>query len=155
MFSTVSNAWGHTMEILLAVALMAALFVPIEQLWSSSASSVQVVDSVGRWDLVEVEQFGGSEAGSGTSVEMTMEWGLFTRAFIGRRLAALAEELERLDRDPDVFAKAFHTLVARAAYEELLVEASRLADQPSRPLVRSLDFELLGPTTVLNEELEV
>jgi hypothetical protein len=155
MAEPLSNAGGQIMQILLAVALMAALLVPLEQLWSPSASSVQVADRVSQWDLVEVEQPGAGGAAWGDSVEMTMEWGLFTRAFIGRRLAALAEELERLDREPDIFAKAFHTSVARSAYEALLVDASRLSDQPSRPTVQSLEFELLGPVTVLHEELEL
>jgi hypothetical protein len=86
---------------------------------------------------------------------MTVVWGLFTSPFIRRRLDVLAEELERLDRDPDIFAKAFHTMAARGAYEALLADASRLADQPGRYAGPTLDLELAGPSTGLYEELEL
>jgi hypothetical protein len=59
---------------------------------------------------------------------------LFSAAFLRRRLAALTEELDRLDHDPDVFARAFHTKAARAAHDALMAEVSRLADVP-RPEV--------------------
>jgi hypothetical protein len=55
---------------------------------------------------------------------------LFSAAFLRRRLAALTEELDRLDHDPDVFARAFHTKAARAAHDALMAEVSRLADVP-------------------------
>jgi hypothetical protein len=65
------------------------------------------------------------------AVGTPVEWSLFSPAFIRRRLAALAEELERLDRDTYAFAKAHHTMAARSAYEALLADASRLAERPA------------------------
>jgi hypothetical protein len=93
--------------------------------------------------------------GPGEADETTVEWGLFSWQFIRRRLDALSEELERLDRDPDVFAKAFHTMVARSAYEALLADASRLADQPRRYAGQTLDVEFVGPSTGMREVLEL
>jgi len=93
------------MDVLLVLGLSAGLFVALEL-------------RLGRRSEAAAE---------GTA---PVEWGLFSQAFVRRRLAILAEELERLDRDPDAFAKAFHTMVARTAYEALLADAARLADRP-------------------------
>lgn len=48
--------------------------------------------------------------------------------FVRHRLDVLAAELERLDDDPEIFALAFRTNVARSAYRSLLDEAIHLAD---------------------------
>ncbi len=125
------------MEILLTLAVSAVLFLTIEVLWRSRNRA-------------------GWRAGAAAPVEdddTTVEWQLFSLPFVRRRLAALAEELERLDRDPDVFAKAFHTMVARSAYETLSADASRLAEQARRH--RTLDVELAGPSQGVGEVLEL
>jgi histone H3/H4 len=127
------------MEILLTLAVSAVLFLTIEVLWRSRNRS-------------------GWRAGTAAPVEdddTTVEWQLFSLPFVRRRLAALAEELERLDRDPDVFAKAFHTMVARSAYETLSADASRLAEQARRHTGRTLDVELAGPSQGVGEVLEL
>jgi hypothetical protein len=87
--------------------------------------------------------------------ESAMELGLFTWPLVRRRLDALAAELARLDGDPDVFAKAFHTKAARAAYEALLAEAARMTAQPPRPTAGRVDVQLVRPTTGQREELEL
>jgi hypothetical protein len=87
----------------------------------------------------------------GTAVESE----LFSRELVRRRLAALAEELERLDRDPDAFAKAFHTMAARAAYEALLAEASRLTDRPPPQAGAVLDDVTVGTAHGVREVLEL
>jgi hypothetical protein len=86
--------------------------------------------------------------------QLTVEWGPGSQSFLQRRLDALAEELRRLDRDPDIFAKAFHVMVARAAHEALLVDASRLADQPLHT-GQLFDVDLLSPSPGPREELEL
>ena len=91
----------------------------------------------------------------GAVVDMSVQWSLFTRPFIAHRLAALDRELERLERDPDVFAKAFHTIAARSAYEALAADARRLAETPSAGVGGSLEFELLGPSAGRREEIEI
>ena len=73
--------------------------------------------------------------------------GIFTEAMIRRRLDALADELERLERDREVFAKAFHTNVARTAYETLLVDAAELTEQRRAVVAGAVEFELLEPST--------
>ena len=115
------------MEILLTLAVSAVIFAAMEALWRSRFWS-------------------GWSAGAAAAVEdddTAMEWQLFSLPFVRRRLAALAEELERLDRDPDVFAKAFHTTVARSAYETLSADASRLAEQARLHTGRAHDVELV------------
>src|SRR4051812_19618038 len=85
---------------------------------------------------------------------MTEQWGLFSETFIRDRLRALADELERLDREPDVFARAFHTMVARAAYEALLADAAAVADRPWWGVGEVLDVEAMAPSTGPREVLE-
>ena|SRR6185295_13296165 len=98
------------MEIL-SLMLAAAVLIGLELLWSSPATG-----GMESLDLGEPDQ----------GVELAGESDLFALEFIQDRLHALRDELDRLDRDPDVFAKAFHTLVARSAYQALLADASRL-----------------------------
>ncbi len=85
--------------------------------------------------------------------EPTVQWGLFTEAFVQARLAALGRELERLDDDPDLFARAFHTTVVRSAYDALLSDAARFADQARRPSGPVLTLGSLGPSSGSREEL--
>jgi len=127
------------MEILLTLAVSAVLFLTMEVLWRSRSWSRRPAAAAS-----PVEDDG-----------TTLEWQLFSLPFVRRRLAALAEELERLDRDPDVFAKAFHTMVARSAYESLSAEASRLAEQARRHSGRTVDVELVGPSQQVGEVLEL
>lgn len=72
--------------------------------------------------------------------------GIFSEDLIRRRLDALADELERLERDPEVFARAFHTNVARTAYETLLVDAEQLTEQTRRIVTGTIEFEILEPS---------
>jgi hypothetical protein len=143
------------MEVLFAVALMAGLLLPIELLRFTPSWVDRVADRVSELELVGDSELAAATDGSSQGVEMTVEWGLFTSSFIRRRLDALAEELDRLDRDPDIFAKAFHTTVARSAYEALRVDASKLSDQPWTFSAPTLEFELIGPSTGTREELEL
>jgi|SRR5689334_5864465 len=85
---------------------------------------------------------------------LNAEWGLFTEAFVRERLRALEVELARLDRDPDVFARAFHTIAARAAYDALLVERTTIAEKPWWGVGQVVDSDVLtsssGPREVLD-----
>jgi hypothetical protein len=62
-----------------------------------------------------------------------VEGTLFSESFLRRRLSVLAEELDRLDHDPDVFARAHHVHAARSAYDALLADVSRTGDRPPGP----------------------
>ena len=53
--------------------------------------------------------------------------GLFSRELIQQRLDLLAAELQRLETDRSVFARAFRTYVAKDAYDALLADRTRLA----------------------------
>ena len=83
------------------------------------------------------------------------EWGLFSAAFIRRRLAALADELDRLDHDPLVFAKAHHTMAARSAYDALMADASRLTELPRAQAGAILDAEPVVGARDVREVLEL
>jgi hypothetical protein len=94
-------------------------------------------------------------SGDGSGDSGGQEWAALTRPYIRGRLDALAAELERLDRDPDVFAKAFHTMAARSALESLLADLSRLADRPARPAGPRFEVEAAGTSTGSLEALEL
>src|SRR5947209_12578983 len=124
------------MEIFVTVALVVAVRLAIP-LVGFVRSRQGLVDRFTRRDAAPVEQsvptveLGDERSGA---TELTVEWGLFTEAFVQGRLAALARELERLDDDDThVFAKGFHTMVVRSAYEALLGDAAKFAAQPWRP----------------------
>jgi hypothetical protein len=138
--------------ILLSGLLLAAVlrgFEPISLSWVAERVRGREPVDDGR------QPWGADTAGdSPGEAEMTVEWGLFTREFIHARLDALVDELERLDDDPDIFAKAFHTMVARSAYEALLVDASRASPQPCLQAGQILEFDVVGPSSGALEELE-
>lgn len=124
------------MDILFVVSIATMLYLGLEMLWRRPG-----------WLRVAPEE--------GPADETILDWGLFSRAFIRRRLAALAAELDRLDEDPDVFAKAFHTKVARAAYAELLADASRIEERPEWRVDQAVDVEPTGPPRALGEVLDL
>lgn len=80
---------------------------------------------------------------------------------VRQRLEVLAAELERLDDDSEIFAKAFRTHVAEAAYKSLMADAVRLADASrlaglSRPADGTVvEVEIPNSQAPLREVLEV
>jgi hypothetical protein len=152
------------MQDLSAVVLLAGLFAAMGLLWVPSSWLSWCADGVTRLLSDPADRAGtagdGSEAG-------TQEWEALTRPYVRGRLDALAEELERLERDPDVFAKAFHTMAARSALESLLADASGLTDRPTRaagqvgaagrvgPVGQRFEIEAPGTSTGPLEELEL
>jgi hypothetical protein len=139
-----------------AVALVAGLLVAVTVLWSPPSWLGRVADRGTRFTPPEDgEQPDGAADGPGEAAVEAIEWGLLTQAFLRRRLAALVQEMERLDRDPDVFAKAFHLMVARSAHDALLADVSRLAAQPQRGTGQTLYVELAVSSTGPREELEL
>ena len=53
--------------------------------------------------------------------------GLFSRELVQQRLDLLSAELQRLETDRSLFARAFRTYVAKDAYSALLADRTRLA----------------------------
>ena len=139
---------------LLAIALVAGLWLAIEVIWSPPSSLGWFPD---RFTRPEPAADGGQPEtagyGTGEADQTNVDWELHNQQFVRRRLDALAEELDRLDREPDVFAKAFHTMVARAAHDALLADASRLADRAPRYAGPARNFEVGGASTGRSEEL--
>lgn len=135
---------------LFAVVLVVGLWLAIEVLWPGWVSDTVTRSTSGEG---EDEADAGSEADEAD--RSPIEWELLSQQFIRRRLDALVEELERLDRDPDCFAKAFHTMVARSAHDALLAEASRVPDQPPQHAGQTPSFRLVAASAGRREELEL
>lgn len=126
-------------EILLCLVMAAGLLLGVQLLW-----------------------FPGDEAptsarrGSTAERLLAVDSGLFTVSAVHRRLEVLTGELDRLERDPYVFAKAFHTQVARSAYEALLADASRLHRTARPPDEPSPDLGFVpSPSSGRREVLEL
>jgi hypothetical protein len=142
------------MDMLLAFALPAGLFLALELLWCRPSWSRS--PSGGRR---EREQRSGPPPMS--------ELDLFSLPFVRGRLDVLAAELDRLECDEAIFARAFRYRVAKSAYEDLLADASRLAEvsrlaEASRLVeafesadARIIEIEIWGSPGPLQEELEV
>jgi len=130
------------MQSVVALALMAGVCLAIKVLWFPPPWLEWVPERITRSSFVDGD-------------ETTVEWGLLAQPFIQRRLDALAQELDRLDREPDIFAKAFHTMVARSAHEALLADAFRAAGEPPRYAAQNFDLEILRASTGPREELEL
>ena len=141
------------MDSLVVVAVTATLCLVIRLLACPPSWLGRVADRVTRPTADDDGEWPAAAAdGPGLA---TSEWELMTHPFIQHRLDALVAELERLDRDPDVFAKAFHTMAARSARDALLADAARLATQPSRCAGQTFAVELVGPWTGAREEIEL
>ncbi len=147
------------MEIVLTLAVTAGILLAIQVFWFPPRWLGWVVEQVQRRrrarDGGHPDAARTADDATRRNADTTDERGFFTRPFLRRRLDALAEELERLDRDPTIFAKAFHTMAARSAYEALLVDASRIPDEPPRHVGQVFDYELVGPSRSRREELEI
>jgi hypothetical protein len=136
------------MDVLLTYVLSAGLFLALEVLWCRPSRNARAAG------LIEGEQPTGISPQSST-------WDPFALSFVQQRMDALAAELEQLDNDELIFAKAFRTHVAKAAYEALLADASRLGDASrlngASPLVGSTTVEVEIPSArlPLQEELKV
>lgn len=172
------------MELLVVLALLAALLCVPELAarpprWLRRAGDLvtgrdapepddggrQVVGADG---AVDVTPSGGAAAGAaggaaeraagGGGAGADVAWGLFSPEFVRRRMAALDAELSRLDRDRQVFARAFHTIAAQTAYEALRAEERRLtgpagSDRPAGPAGSALVRAGAGPAR--REELDL
>jgi hypothetical protein len=124
------------MEFLVAVALMAVLLLPAKLL-RDIPSSLGVAPERGAW-LEPAEDLDDDAGG----LDMPgVDDGYMTLQFVRRRLDSLANELAHLDDDPGVLARAFRTTVALTAYEALLAEESRLAQQPLLHVEATFAFE--------------
>lgn len=114
--------------------LPAALFLVLELIWCWGPS----------WRRLRAER-----AVQGWAASPPPAHDPFALPFVQRRLGALTAELDRLEHDRTVFARAFRTHVAMAAYSALLEDADRLT------AAMTFEAEIRGSTSPLREELEV
>jgi hypothetical protein len=135
------------MDVLLTLALAAALFLVLEFFWCRPTWPHSPET---RWDG---EQLPGSP-------ELLAAADPLALSFVRQRMDILALELELLDSEPPVFALAFRTHVAQAAYKALLAEAielseaSRLTSARPQPGSTMVELELAHSGAPLREELE-
>jgi hypothetical protein len=137
------------MGMLLTFILPAGLFLVLELIWCRPSWS-QPLSGAGR------------ERGPFESdpPPLNPDWDLFSLPFVRHRLDVLAAELEQLERDESIFARAFRYRVAQSAYAALLVDASRLANASLLAVglsleVGSIEIEAWESRGALQEELEV
>ena len=131
------------MDTLLPYMLSAGLFLVLELLWCRPS-----------WPHAPAEMRGGRGLVGANSDPLTL-------AFVQRRLDVLAAELDLLERDEAIFARAFRYHVAQSAYDALLADASQLVaattlDGPGGAVNTTLtELELQLPLASPREELEV
>jgi hypothetical protein len=133
------------MDLLLTFILPAVLFLALEFFWCRPS-----------WLRASSDALRAFGAPQRLADEDPFAW-----SFVRNRMDVLAAELERLENDTSIFAKAFRTHVAQAAYQALIADAARLANEsrlaaisPS-PDVTIVEMEMLNSLPPLREELEV
>lgn len=77
----------------------------------------------------------------------------FDALHLQSRLSALADEILRLDSDPEVYARAFRIKATRSAYDQVLAEACHLAGV--RAAVSAPEGEGSVESTRMSAELEL
>jgi hypothetical protein len=71
------------------------------------------------------------------------------------RLAALADEVRKLERSQDVYAKVHHLRATEAAYDAMLFEACRLAGVPTEAQPGRLSTLVQDRDERFREEVEL
>ena len=71
------------------------------------------------------------------------------------RLAALADEVRKLERSNDVYARNHHLRATEAAYDAMLFEACRLAGVPTQPRPERLSTLVQDSDERFREEVEL
>jgi hypothetical protein len=125
------------MEYLLAAIVLTILLLPAGML-REMRSSLGSADGMA-W-LEPAEELDGAPAGAD---QPGVDDGLFTLPFVRRRLDLLANEIAHLDDDDGVMARAFRKTVAITAYEALLADESRLAQEVVLHVNATLGFEMV------------
>jgi len=136
------------MDVLLTYGLSAVLFLALEVFWCWPSRRSRVTVHAGA-DLPP------------EAAPLPVGWDPFALTAVHDRMDALAAELARLEDDEVIFAKAFRTHVAKAAYEALLADANRLGNASrltgfvSPAGATTIEVDIPGPSTQLQEELRV
>ena len=124
------------MDVLIPFVLPALLFVVLQWCWNRP-SWLRLPDAVR-----------GVSSVTATATRAPVH-DPFALPFVRNRLGVIAAELEQLDSDPGIFAKAFRMQVARYAYEALLADATRLT------ALAAMEMEYTVSAGPLREELDV
>src|SRR4051794_38537648 len=135
------------MEILLAVVVLAVLLLPAGLLRAVPSSLGWAPDGT-QW----VEPVEALDDAPGVLDEWDVDSGLLTLAFVRRRLDALSQEIAPLDDAPGILARAFGRTGALTAYESLLADETRLAQQPTVHVGAALGFEMLDEPIGASQE---
>jgi hypothetical protein len=121
------------MDLLITFILPGVLFLALEVFWCRPA-----------W----LRELAGAPERRPGAPELLREWDPFALPLLQQRMDELAAELERLDDDPVIFAKAFRTHVAQAAYQAVLAEAIELANAS-----RLATLSRLADTTIVDVQI--
>lgn len=160
------------MELLVVLGLLVTAFVAFDLVWAPPPWLRRLSDAVADRDRgphvphgvpLDLDEYGvpdvtpaprGTDGSGAAGAPAALSWELFSREFVHRRLLALSDELDRLDRDRSIFARGFHTLAARSAYDALRAEERRFVDDAAdRPAAPTL--VLAGGPVSRREELEL
>ena len=154
------------MELLVVLALLVGVFVGFDLLWSPPPWLRRLSDVVADRDPGPHVPDGGplvldadgvpdvTPGADAAPAPVPLSWELFSPEFVHRRLRELSAELDRLDSDRSIFARGFHTLAARSAYDALRAEERRFVDDAAdRPAAPTL--VLAGGPVSRREELEL
>ena len=150
------------MDVLLPIVLLVVLFLALEfLLWRSTWQKSPRLD-VARQDPSGLR---GEIDFQAKDQPLDDDWDPAALPFVRHRLDVLAAELEWLERDHSVFARAFRTQVARSAYQALIADASRLSEvarlaEAGRLAHASgsgtvIEVEVPGPLAPIREELDI
>jgi hypothetical protein len=139
------------MAVLVTVVLAVGLFLLLELLWCRPS----------RFGPAPGAVVGDEPPAGAPQLAFDVESDPLALPFVRHRLDVLAAELEWLDHDDTVFARAFRYRAAQTAYDALLVEAIRLAalsrlTTAARAAVDpTIELEFGPSLAPLREELEL
>jgi hypothetical protein len=123
------------MDLLLTLLLLVAIFVALRLIVSPPA-----------WLRARAEAAAQRWRDEGTTPTEALQWEVLDLPLVRRRLYAVSVELDRLEHDPSVFARAFRTRAFQSAYRALLADEARLAAlrEATLQLEGELELELVG-----------
>jgi len=137
------------MDTLLTLLLSGALFLALEYFWCRPT-----------WRHGSAEAWREDDHQSGPP-QFLPDWDPVVLSAVLHRLDLLAAELERLENDPTIFARAFRTQAVQSAQQALVADATRMAKASRMAAISPLpdttivEIEMANSLTPFQEELEV
>jgi len=154
------------MDILLPIVLLVVLFLALEFfVWRSTWQKPTRQESAPDCLWHDPSRASGEIDFQAKDQPLDDDWDPAALPFVRHRLDVLAAELEWLERDHSVFARAFRTQVARSAYQALIADATRLSEVArlaeggrlahAAGSGTTIEVEIPGPRALVREELDI